>query len=573
MRKKTLKEFINDSKSIWGDRFDYSQVEYVNSRTNVVLRCKIHNEVFKQKPFHHLVMRNCGCPKCHKEIVEKAIKRRTLTTEEFIKRSKEKFGNKFDYSKTNYISSKKEVEIICPKEGHGSFLIRPEKHLRSDYGCPSCANEHRSDWCRISRDEFVKRAQAKYGDRFDYSHMGYNGYENPITIVCNRHGILETTPFMHLLTKHGGCRKCSKESIIRAKASMTTEEYKEKAIMVFGNRYDYSCTKYESQKKKIKIRCPKHDYIFELLPQSHLNGKGCPICEQEELAEYERRKATALQERKEFRERQKLKRERYRQLLSGKKSTTPYGVDEFLRIAKLIHEDDFDYSLVKEQYINLNTDVTLICNKKHHVFPQKPIKHLRGQGCPYCIGRMRTTESFIEEAKEVHGNRYDYSKVKYVDYAKDVIITCPKHGDFKMRPIKHLRGEGCHECQTSLLEAKVITYLQSHLDMLFETQWQFEWLKTTRTMPLDIYIPDYKIAIECQGEEHFVAKAKFGGEKGFKKRIQNDKQKFRLCKKHGITMLYFAPTTYKVPKKYIGPVFTKLDELLQEIINVSKNTK
>lgn len=563
MKRKTVEQFIGVSKSIWGNRYDYSQVIYINSKKKVKIRCIEHNETFEQTPFCHTIMKREGCPKCQEIGKELSRQRRALTTEEFIRRSKEKFGDRFNYSCTKYVNQNTSVEFICPINGHGKVSMSPQAHLNSDYGCPKCAREHSHDKDRITKEEFLHRASEKYGTHFDYSMMEYLSYEKPVTIKCNEHGnYFQTSPFYHLLTENGGCKECAKEAVAKAIRKMTTEEFVEKAHAKHGNLFDYSCTKYKSSKKKLNIRCPKHDYVFSMLPQTHLNGKGCPLCDLEKLTEYENRKEAALEERKAFRERQALKRERSKQLLAGKPAGIAYGVDEFLRLAHLIHEDDFDYRYVKEQFVNLNTPVTLICKRHNKEFSQTPIKHLKGQGCPRCIGRLRTTESFIEEAREVHGDRYSYDNVQYIDYGTKVNITCKEHGDFDMIPVEHLRGKGCPDCSTSILEKQLQVFLHAHLDVKFETQKPFPWLKTTRTMPLDVYIPKYHVAIECQGAQHFADRGKF---EKLSIRQNKDKLKYDLCEKHGITVLYYAKTTYEVPDNYWGKVYIRLEDLLKAI--------
>lgn len=563
MRRKTNEQFIKDAKLIWGNRYDYSHVVYTNSKNKVLIRCIEHDELFEQTPFCHVVMKREGCPKCQEIGKEKSRKKRALSTEEFIRRSKVRFGEKFNYSCTKYVNQNTSIEIICPINGHGRVKMSPQAHLNSDYGCPKCAREHCQNSRKISKDEFLVRAKNKYGNGFDYSKIEYVGYEKPIIIYCNEHGYFQTTPFYHLLTDNGGCKECAKESVAKAIRKMTTAEFVDKAREIHGDMFDYSYTKYASYKKKLKIRCPKHDYVFEMLPQTHLNGKGCPICDLDKLTEYEKRRDVAMAERKTFRERQALKRERSNKLLAGKPAGIAYGVEEFLRLAHLIHDDDFDYRYVKSQYVNLNTPVTFICKRHNKEFSQTPIKHLKGQGCPRCIGRLRTTESFIEEAKEVHGDRYSYEHVRYKDYGTKVSITCKEHGDFDMIPVEHLRGKGCPDCSTSILETQVQVFLQTHLDVEFETQAQFPWLKTTRTMPLDIYIPQYHVAIECQGAQHFAERGRY---EDLKVRQKKDRLKYDLCKEHDITVLYYAKTTYEVPKDYWANVYIKLDDLYEAIM-------
>ena len=111
---------------------------------------------------------------------------------------------------------------------------------------------------------------------------------------------------------------------------------------------------------------------------------------------------------------------------------------EFIAKAKAVHGDKYDYS--KVNYVNSFTKVTIIC-PKHGEFEQTPNLHLKSQGCPNCYGNKKMTiEEFIKRAKEVHGDKYDYSKVKYVNALTKVTIICPIHGEFEQTPAKHLLG-------------------------------------------------------------------------------------------------------------------------------------
>ena len=119
--------------------------------------------------------------------------------------------------------------------------------------------------------------------------------------------------------------------------------------------------------------------------------------------------------------------------------------EEFVERAKKIHGDKYDYS--KVEYINNSTEVCIICSK-HGEFWQKPEKHLRGHGCAKCCktGIKSNTNDFIEKAKIVHGDKYDYSKVEYVNNHTKVCIICPIHGEFWQTPNSHLNGNGCFDC-------------------------------------------------------------------------------------------------------------------------------
>ncbi len=570
-RRKTKEEFIEDARKVWGNQYDYSQVNYVNNKTKVIIRCIKHNETFEQRPFDHVVMKQRRCPQCQAEIKEKVRKKRATGTEEFIKRAKERFGDNFDYSEVEYVNSNTPVKIRCVKGGHGAFLMRPHTHLISVYGCRKCAFEHQNDNAKISDTEFLTRAKRKFGNKFDYSQMTYTDYNSPVKLVCREHGELETTPFLHLLYPSGGCSGCRKELQWSSIRKMTTEEFIERATAIHGDRYDYSETKYMSVNKDLSIKCPRHNVCFEMRPMFHLKGKGCPLCEQEEIAMYEESKNAAIQWRSDYRKKQAEKKKRSKEILKGRPHIK-YTWDEFVHYANLIHEGEYDYRYVEKEFVDMNTHVTIICKRHKKPFPQTPVKHLKGQGCPRCIGRMRTTESFIEEAQEVHKGRYKYDKVKFVDNTTPVTITCKIHGDFPMRPIKHLRGEGCPSCQTSKMELEVVAYLQSHSSMKIELQKHFEWLRFQERMSLDVYLPEYKTAIECQGEQHFISRPAFGGAEAFKVQLERDKVKNELCKKHGIQVLYYTRNNGShLPHEYLGPIFTSTKKLIEEIQKHSKS--
>ena len=116
------------------------------------------------------------------------------------------------------------------------------------------------------------------------------------------------------------------------------------------------------------------------------------------------------------------------------------NTSEFIRKAHEVHGDKYDYSKVK--YVNSHTPITIIC-PVHGEFQQLPYCHLQGNGCSACNGGDRfkdrlTTEEFIQKAKEVHGNKYDYSKVNYVNAHTPITIICPVHGEFQQEPCDHL---------------------------------------------------------------------------------------------------------------------------------------
>ena len=104
------------------------------------------------------------------------------------------------------------------------------------------------------------------------------------------------------------------------------------------------------------------------------------------------------------------------------------------------------YNYSKVRYINCSTKIMIIC-PIHGEFLQNPTLHSQGHGCSKCGKVYRPTiEEVIEKFKKIHKNKYDYSKVKYKNCDTKVIIICPAHGEFKQTPYGHSKGHGCREC-------------------------------------------------------------------------------------------------------------------------------
>lgn len=139
-----------------------------------------------------------------------------LTTEEFIRRAKRVHGEKFDYSKTYYVSQMTPVTFVCRECGK-EITTTPANHLRG-CGCRHCANIHRWDGRRITTEEFIRRAKEVHGDTYSYDNFVYLGSLTPSMVTCREHGDFPITPSDHL--KGHGCSKCGTERQRRAIRSM-----------------------------------------------------------------------------------------------------------------------------------------------------------------------------------------------------------------------------------------------------------------------------------------------------------------------------------------------------------------
>jgi len=185
----------------------------------------------------------------------------------------------------------------------------------------------------------------------------------------------------------------------------------------------------------------------------------------------------------------------------SKNSTT----EEFIEKAKAIHKDKYDYS--KVNYINACTKVIIIC-PEHGEFEQNPNNHLNGNGCNKCTGNYNyTTKEWILEAKKVHENKYDYSKVNYINACTKVIIICPEHGEFEQRPDNHTSGKGCSKCTSSKGE-KTLLELFTNSAVSIKREYSYSDLIGTGggLLRFDFAIfenDDLKFLLEYQGIQHF----------------------------------------------------------------------
>lgn len=202
------------------------------------------------------------------------------------------------------------------------------------------------------------------------------------------------------------------------------------------------------------------------------------------------------------------------------------------------------YDYSKIKYVDSFIKVKIIC-PTHGEFLQQPNNHLQGQGCPKCKGHTKlSTNEFVERAKETHHNKYDYSKVEYCGTHNDVCIICPIHGEFWQTPHNHLKGQGCPICNESKLELEVKNILEEN-NIQFISQCRKNTLNWLGKQSLDFYLPAYNIAIECQGRQHFESDKYFGGDNGLAKQIERDKTKYKKCIKNKIQVLYYTKPHFK----------------------------
>lgn len=294
---------------------------------------------------------------------------------------------------------------------------------------------------------------------------------------------------------------------------MTNEEYINRAKTIHGDKYGYSMTNYTRNKCKVKIYCNIHEKFFDIRADGHLDGRGCKRCS--------------------------------RNLLDN---------DTFTEESNIVHDNKYDYSLV--DYKDTATEVIIIC-PTHGEFPQITSSHLKGHGCFKCQKSYNKggVDLFLEKAKAVHGDRYEYIKESYVSANKKMKIICPIHGEFPQTPSKHTNAKrGCPTCRESKGEREIRLLLDKY-DIEFNMQQTFDDCVGVKKLKFDFYLPNSNICIEYDGEQHF---NKFRFEKNddkLKIRQKRDNIKNTYCKNNNIKLFRI---------KYTESVEEKLDVYLKK---------
>lgn len=174
--------------------------------------------------------------------------------------------------------------------------------------------------------------------------------------------------------------------------------------------------------------------------------------------------------------------------------------DQYIAECRSIHGDTYDYS--KTDYVSAHKPVIIGC-RIHGEFEQIARLHKKGAGCRQCgfertkQVQLGTLEEFLTAAKEIHGDRYDYSKFEYKGNLIPSTIICKIHGEWAQAPKDHKNGSGCHKCgffgpsQPELeigefIRGLGVEYLEGDREVI-------------KPQELDIYIPDRRLAIEYNG--------------------------------------------------------------------------
>ncbi len=280
---------------------------------------------------------------------------------------------------------------------------------------------------QLTTTQFIEKARQQHGNFYNYDLVEYTSFGNDVKIECPLHGVFEQKPQYHLSGK--GCYACGKIKI-SSRNRKGIDYYLLKFRQKHGTRYKYIIDPDKSyiSSDKIQIECPIHKIFTQRI--SHHCSHGCKACSMDTL-----------------------------------RDNKFYTHDEYIEQAKIVNGDKYDYSETK--YISSQQKITIICKIHKRSFRTQATAHLQGHGCPTCRyekaskSLTKTTQRFIKDAQEIHGETYIYDKVEYSSAAEPITIICRIHKEFKQTPQNHLQGHGCQSCRhsVSLLETEWLNQL------------------------------------------------------------------------------------------------------------------
>ena len=367
------------------------------------------------------------------------------------------------------------------------------------------------------KEQFIKKAINKHGDKYDYSKVEYTNSQTKVCIICPEHGEFWQEPAAHV--RGYNCPICAKEKRNKH-LRKTTDNFIYNAIKTHGVKYNYSKVEYINSQTKVCIICPEHGEFF-MLPINHINGQGCPKC-------------------------------------AGKCMDT----ELFISKSREVHGNKYDYS--KVEYIDSKTKVCIIC-PEHGEFWQAPAKHLYGRGCPKCANKKRkdaqtiTYSDFLNKVKKVHNNKYYYPINNDFDNMHSKIkVICPKHGEFMQLAYDHLAGHGCPKC--AILESNAEREIYEYICSLVGSD---NVIKKDRKIlngkEIDIFIPNLNIGFEYNG-------LKWHSEE-FNKDSEYHLSKTEKCVEKGIKLIQIFEDEYQYHKEI---VLEKIKYILEKTENKSK---
>jgi hypothetical protein len=329
----------------------------------------------------------------------------------------------------------------------------------------------------MTKEDFLIRARESHGYKYNYPNLSEKILStDDIDIEYN--GII----YKQKVVKHILLGRCPEKNT----PTKTTDQFISEARLIWSDKYDYSLVEYKGALKKVKIIYK--GVIFDQVAVSHLKGQCCE---------------------------------------------KNLNQENFILKSKEKHGNRYDYSLVEFK----NGNLPVLIGYKGVYYTQKPYYHLSGNRPENIkLAIKKTNRQFINESNQVHDFKYNYDKVDYISNQTKVIITCPIHGDFQQRPLSHIQGNGCPNCNESRGEKEIAKYLDKN-EISYYRQHKFLECKNVFQLPFDFYLPKYRIAIEFDGKQHYEPMEFFGGVESYNRLKINDKIKSDYCEDNYIDLV------------------------------------
>lgn len=463
-----------------------------------------------------------------------------LTKEEYVAKARAKWGDAYDYSESVYVAGLSPITIRCIKHNH-YFTVQAGNHIstkqrRFSGGCPICAQDRitvaralreNSIMAQIkkiraikpkktSQEIFIEKAKAKYPD-YDYSKVEYKGRDTAVTLICPKHGEFAIRPRTLLSKDKGkqphGCWECCG---MKKPALNNSEMFKEKVLAIYDEKYVFHWEDYKCNTSLIRVECKLHGE-HKVSVYSILHGGACGYC-------------------------------------NGRL----YPKD-WIKNAKAVHGDKYVYDESKPPQVKSDR-IRYKC-PIHGWQESRYDCHVDQKcGCPACAGysNILSTEqrkaNWVKRCKKKYNDRFDYSQFVYVNNDTKGLVTCKEHHySYMITPWGHLRGAGgCPFCTGSEGEVHIRTWLENH-HINFVPQYPIPnenlFCKRQHLM-IDFYLPDYRMFIEMNGEQHYKYIACFHQDSWtFEDQQIRDESLRQYSKRHNVRLLVIKyDEIKKIPK-------------------------
>lgn len=365
----------------------------------------------------------------------------------------------------------------------------------------------------MEKDVFVKQCREKYGDKFNYALLPNKISRKIETIICDQHGKIKIIPRDHLRSKYG-CNKCAVVNK-RKDRDVIISEFLEKSRNKFNNKYEYKFAKPgKNVRDNLLVKCPTHGWHAASMRTHYNSITGCTKCG----------------------------------ILKGSIANIQFQTyAEYITAANLVHKNEYVY--LPSNFVNLDSVINIKC-RLHGVFSTKAGEHLnRARKCRKCRYDKRSIgfDAFKKRANKIHDNAYIYYSNTYKTTNHPILLKHKLCGrEFHQVVKKHLEGQGCKYCKSSLGE-KLLREVFIKNKIEYNSQYRIMDYKYS----FDFYLPKLNILIEYDGAQHFKPIKFWGGEERYKIQLARDKYKDSLANMHDIPLIRIPYTEYDNLENYL----------------------